>query len=56
MTLTSAKEPGGYIQWDEADLEGLFLGNANESVKNKNLAHLYERMDDRFKPSGVNYR
>ncbi|KAL9031755.1 MAG: hypothetical protein Q9196_000232 [Gyalolechia fulgens] len=49
-------EPGGYLQWDEADLGGLHRKTINPSVSKRSLDGLYELVDERFLPAGFTFR
>ncbi|KAK7956680.1 uncharacterized protein PG986_005902 [Apiospora aurea] len=51
-------KPGGYIQWDEADMETLRFDKARTESKTENLEALYrllEARDPRLKPTWANH-
>ena len=55
-TTEYSEEPGGYLQWDEADLGGLSRETVNSSVSKDKLDELYQLMEQRFNPKGLSYR
>ncbi|KAL9601035.1 MAG: hypothetical protein Q9179_002996 [Wetmoreana sp. 5 TL-2023] len=48
-------KPGGYLQWDEADLGGLHRRTPNPSASKRSLDALYELVDERFNPAGFSW-
>ena len=55
-TTDYSEEPGGYLQWDEADLGGLKRETVNSSASKDKLDELYQLMEQRFNPKGLSYR
>ena len=49
-------EPGGYLQWDEADLGGLHREATSPAVASTNCDALYDRIDSIFRRNGETYR
>lgn len=52
-TKPTATEPGGYLQWGEADMQSLRFENAKPDGKTQYLTELYDllKVDDRLKPT-----
>ena len=53
--LILAIEPGGYLQWDEADLGGLHRETTGPAVASTNCDELYGRLDNIFRRNGETY-
>lgn len=49
-------EPNGYIQWDEADLGGLFRTTSTPTTSKDSLEELYDLVDKRFNRARLSHR
>lgn len=53
VQLTLFIEPGGYLQWDEADLGGLHRLSPNPSTSHVRTDQLYAKVEERFNPKNL---
>ena len=56
VDLLYVAEPGGYLQWDEADLGGLYRSSPNLDVSHANLDKIYDLIEDKLNPDNATFR
>ncbi|KAL8787997.1 MAG: hypothetical protein Q9213_001889 [Squamulea squamosa] len=54
--VLSMLKPGGYLQWDEADLGGLYRSTTGPSASKASLDALFKMAEERFNLANISFR